>query len=260
MSTPPKLKKQIQKRNDQTDADLTRFQNHLANFLRTNLKKMLRGIEIGDQTQEDAARTLGGVLTSLRSAGLSDVLAEVTQLYGREMNRIQDFYAQHSGRTFQFTDSDRTVVQTLIGFEVDQIANNIDTYANELRKQIFQQVIAGARPDVSALVETNVERSTAQINTDLNTSMAGFARTVNLSKGAEQGFERYLYSGGLIETSREFCIERDGKVFTLEEIQSWDNGQGLPADVYLGGYNCRHDLLPVDDEILAGLGIDDEGE
>jgi len=258
MSTPPKLKKQIQKRNDQTDADLTRFQQHLSDFLKKNLKKILRGIETGDQTQEDAARTLGGVLTSLRSAGLSEVLGQVSELYGREMTRIQDFYESHTGKAFQFTDSDRTVVQTLIGFEVDQIANNVDTYANELRKQIFQQVVAGAKPDISSLVDSTVERSTGQINTDLNTSMAGFTRSINLAKGAEQGFERYLYSGGLIETSREFCIERDGKVFTLEEIQEWDNGQGLPADVYLGGYNCRHDLLPVDDEILAGLGIEDE--
>lgn len=250
------LKKQIQAKQEGTDGDVAKFEKELQGFLRKNLNTILKGLGTGDVSRQDAARTLGGLLSSLRAAGLQAVLDRVSQLYSRELGRIQDFYQSHTGQTFHYTDSDRSVVEALVRFDTDQIANGVDTYANELRRLIFQQVIAGGTPDINALVETNSERSAAQATTDLNTSMAGLSRTINMSKGVEQGFERFLYYGGLIATSREFCQERDGKIFTLEEIQSWDNGQGLPADVYLGGYNCRHELLPVDDEILSNLGVE----
>jgi len=70
-----------------------------------------------------------------------------------------------------------------------------------------------------------------------------------------------IYQGGLIKTSRPFCVHRNDKVFTSEEIALFGTKKdkyggyvvkeagyfaGKP-DVYnpfldLGGYNCRHQL------------------
>lgn len=68
------------------------------------------------------------------------------------------------------------------------------------------------------------------------------------------GFTNAIYQGGLIETSRLFCIERNNKVFTEDEINSWSNldWKGKPATGYnpiidCGGYNCRHRLDWVSD-------------
>jgi hypothetical protein len=55
-----------------------------------------------------------------------------------------------------------------------------------------------------------------------------------------------FYSGGLIADSRAFCKERNGKVWTREEIESWEleKWAGKIPDVSViiqrGGYNCRH--------------------
>lgn len=66
--------------------------------------------------------------------------------------------------------------------------------------------------------------------------------------------EWFYYAGGLLPTSREFCIERDQQYFHYREVESWasKNWQGkmentTAQNIYenLGGYNCNHALIPV---------------
>lgn len=60
------------------------------------------------------------------------------------------------------------------------------------------------------------------------------------------GFEFFIYEGGLIETSRPFCKERNGKVFHKSEIAKFDPPTAKPPGYNpftdLGGYGCRHHL------------------
>jgi hypothetical protein len=73
----------------------------------------------------------------------------------------------------------------------------------------------------------------------------------------------FIYSGGLIETSREFCRKRNGQVFTTEEAEKWDEDATLPktkeerdsgvvADYNpledRGRWNCRHRILYIPEE------------
>ncbi|MFO0089780.1 MAG: hypothetical protein ACK518_03165 [bacterium] len=68
------------------------------------------------------------------------------------------------------------------------------------------------------------------------------------------GLKYAIYQGGLIETSRKFCIDRNNKVFSEDEIKSWVdldfNGKpvtGYDPIIDCGGYNCRHRLDWVSD-------------
>lgn len=73
----------------------------------------------------------------------------------------------------------------------------------------------------------------------------------------------FIYSGGLIETSREFCRKRNGKVFTTEEAEKWDEDATLPKTKEerdsgvvsdynpledRGRWNCRHRILYIPEE------------
>ena len=81
-----------------------------------------------------------------------------------------------------------------------------------------------------------------------------------------------IYQGGTIKTSREFCIHRNNKVFSREEIMKF----GTPYDKFdgytdktagefqgktdpydpledLGGYNCRHSWSFISDELAYHL-------
>ena len=74
------------------------------------------------------------------------------------------------------------------------------------------------------------------------------------SVASDLGTERWLYSGGLVKDSRDFCQERAGQEFTTEEVRAWAaldwSGKiaGTTEDtifVNRGGWNCSHVLVPV---------------
>jgi hypothetical protein len=81
-----------------------------------------------------------------------------------------------------------------------------------------------------------------------------------------------IYQGGLIGTSRDFCIVRNNKVFSRDEILKFGtphdefggysnkalgefDGKTEPYNPFLdlGGYNCRHQLDFVSDELAFHL-------
>ncbi len=63
----------------------------------------------------------------------------------------------------------------------------------------------------------------------------------------------FIYSGGLIKTSRPFCIARNGKIIDSQEFRNLERSDlpenqqsGIPDDwnpmIELGGYGCRHSI------------------
>lgn len=69
--------------------------------------------------------------------------------------------------------------------------------------------------------------------------------------------EWFLYSGGVIETSRPFCIKRHEKYFDKATVESWadeDWAGKMPGTnkrtifVTCGGFNCMHTLMGVPKE------------
>jgi hypothetical protein len=74
----------------------------------------------------------------------------------------------------------------------------------------------------------------------------------------------FRYVGGEIDTTRPFCDKRVGNIYTKDEIQSWaskDWGgkkEGTTSTnifINLGGYNCRHSLIPVSEEVAKREGF-----
>lgn len=68
------------------------------------------------------------------------------------------------------------------------------------------------------------------------------------------GMDWYLYTGGLLDTTRPFCRARMGKFFHRSEVEAWaaQDWEGkmagtTPQTIFVtrGGYNCQHALLPV---------------
>lgn len=66
------------------------------------------------------------------------------------------------------------------------------------------------------------------------------------SYAVKLGLDYAIYEGGLIKTSRKFCKERNGKVFTKEEIAKFDPTEAKQPNYNpftdLGGFGCRHHL------------------
>lgn len=106
-------------------------------------------------------------------------------------------------------------------------------------------------------------RHNKQIATD-SFAIADREFTVNVAN--DLSVEWYLYTGGLISDSRDFCSARDGKYYHKTEVESWvtttpgagnpiphgKNWQGRRKTTdkrtifnYCGGWKCKHSLIPV---------------
>lgn len=76
---------------------------------------------------------------------------------------------------------------------------------------------------------------------------------------ADLDVEHYYYQGTVIADSRPFCVSRAGRYFTTDEVKAWPNLKGWQGRmagtnsstifIYRGGYNCRHQLWPISQEV-----------
>jgi len=84
-----------------------------------------------------------------------------------------------------------------------------------------------------------------QISTVVNTSIAQFDNSLTLEYAAQSNIKKFKYDGDLHPNTRSFCRKHLGKIYTIEQIRQLDNGQGLPVETSLGGYNCTHYWTPI---------------
>jgi hypothetical protein len=122
-----------------------------------------------------------------------------------------------------------------------------------------------------------LERYTSQVTTD---SLNQYSRQYMQTVTNDLGFNWFAYRGALIKTSRTFCeacrekefihrsefpeiIKGNFKEFKEMKGEIYDK-TGLPQgmidgtnpnnfEVYAGGYNCEHHLVPVSDAIVPKL-------
>lgn len=86
-----------------------------------------------------------------------------------------------------------------------------------------------------------------------------YARAYQNSVTADLKLNWFRYVGGLIDTSRPFCRERNGHFYTQKEIESWASLEWAGKNplttessifVVVAGFNCVHQLIPVSEIIV----------
>lgn len=224
------------------------FVNRLDRFLEVNVQEILGEVESGSIKGIEAARILGGLQTALVEAGMQRELGRLIAIYGDELEEIQAAVGKVAGRAVPFSNLDMDTIEALIQFDADMVQSRIFTYIDDVKATVMQSLIAGSPVNLKALHQDYGLPALGNIKTEVSTTIAGFQRSVSQKKAQDVGLELFLYLGPDDDVTRPFCEERVGQVFDIDQIRDWDNGQGLPADIYLGGYNCRHQLVPVTEE------------
>lgn len=74
----------------------------------------------------------------------------------------------------------------------------------------------------------------------------------------ELGLKYFVYSGSIMDTTREFCAERNNYVFHVNDVASFpDNLPYFPPKynffIDRGGYNCRHKIRYLSNQLGARL-------
>lgn len=140
------------------------------------------------------------------------------------------------------------------------------TIKNEIRNQVADAVITQAgysetKSKLKDYIDGKPEEKTGAMqkyyrNFVYDTfSHVDRANSQQIAEGV--GFNYAIYEGGIIKTTRKFCRNHNGKVYSREEIAEFDpivaKPPGYNPFLDLGGYACRHHLNWIPDALAKAL-------
>jgi len=219
--------------------------------------------------ETDDTEKLKGPKVNLKMAQKlhEDLVREFKKKYGEAVDSTMDGYAGIAamirdtwgelGTTIRYTGIDRDMMDSLRTNYYDEFTRfgadaqqkmaraMYDAVAGQSGFQVLEAAISAA---LTGKLSKNGRPMSTYAKTFAQDATMNFHNAVTLKKAADAGIDQFLYYGNLMLTSRPFCIERAGKKFTREQIDSWTfkwQGKSGPAMTHRGGYNCRHHWMPV---------------
>lgn len=229
-------------------------------FLRKNLTRILSDLKTDKVTAKEAAKALGGLESAMEDAGLSNYFERAKGLFRDTYEQVQEEFEGTTGRAALLGKFTRQNLDALMDDRLKLASSYVTDYLGDVRAAVLDTVIGGRTVKPEEILATAEGRTLNYLKTELNTSLMAYQRVTHLEKAKKAGITKFLYVGPLDDVTRPFCEERVNKVWSVEEVESWDNGTDLPAAIYCGGYNCRHHLRPVSDELAEELQAEAEEE
>jgi hypothetical protein len=122
-----------------------------------------------------------------------------------------------------------------------------------LRKLLINEILGDKEK------EPYIKRYIKQVTND---AVMTYNRSYMNAISEDLDIKHYLYRGTKIADTRSYCQSRAGKVFTKKEIEDsasldWSGKRkGTNKEnifIFAGGYNCRHDYIPITVEIYNTL-------
>lgn len=247
------LKQLIEKTYLVTSDKNIRDYNTITKRIIKDLEKYKLPAKFGHLTQTDAdtvARLKKLYFNQFKEAGTTIQAALSQEIYnGALMKRpIKDVI--HNVRqkiNGVYAKSDQRKIRKLVAIANEDPSSRAGKKAIEKLHSIYGSDRTG----------NNLKRYAQQISHD---SVMQFHSQVNIAKAKEYGFTKWRYAGNVIGTTRNFCRNRIGKVYTEVEIRkiwlasSWSGKAPGDAFIVRGGYNCRHHWQPIDDSFLDNSG------
>lgn len=189
----------------------------------------------------------GEILRKLKSSDDIAVIGGFGTFSEESMRVLLEEVAALFGEMFQDTlldlpsdairQVDKAVLENYIYEKLKEYRNLLMLQVSRARSQVLEGALAG-----ESLFLPDIKLSGGLEDAVMNGLMI-FSRAIVTSALEDDAL--VMYVGPRDEKNRPFCAERAGNIYTMKEVLSWDNGQGLPAAVYCGGYNCRHFLYPL---------------
>lgn len=215
--------------------------------MNNNLEDILSGLIAREPSKIESARILGSLQNELINAGLNQQIGDLQAIYADELGAINHEFAQ-LGKVQAFTEIDLETINALVNFDIERVTGQVENYVDDVRSVLMRNVITGETPNFTSLRDDLGNKLVSNLETEINTGLMAFNRSVTVSKAQDLGFDSFIYLGPEDNITRPFCeklLQKKPPIYTLDEIQQMDNGQDLPVLTYGGGYNCRHQWRPV---------------
>jgi len=171
------------------------------------------------------------------------------------MKGIIELIQEEAGDQFDgfgsFTDATRAMVSSLLRKTSRALWSVPDIVANDIEDLLVGSTtgtlrFGGAVKAITRKLDVRQDQAT----TLATTSLTNFHRQVRTTNAKETGIKWYLYDGPKDPANRLFCLELAGKRYTLEQLERLKGSfkrdpKLVPVATWLGGYNCRHQLVPL---------------
>ena len=204
----------------------------------------------------------------IQTAGFNGLVNGLVKKVGETISKLEVYFQKIFGDndkvrkvTDAFKNSIAMVRQSLLGEGVQQgmVSEIVKTLQfhiySKSNKAVFrkalQQVLGSAGQPVKF------------VSTYSSDALYQFSRAYTQEVTKELDTQYFYYMGNRIETTREFCNARHGKAFTKKQVLSWLGLEWkgkIPGTtvqsifMYVGGYNCRHRIIPISKEMFLYLG------
>jgi hypothetical protein len=177
----------------------------------------------------------------------ANTTAWVGQIGSIDKGLMKALRTQYKQISAEYLLNAQSFSQTLLNPIAQEVGAYIATGSrySDLVKAVSQIVTGGDTSDGAIL---------GNARTAVNDLVSVYERTATNIASEQVGAVFFLYQGRPIKSTRPFCRERANKYYHKEEIASWasEDWQGKTEGTnsttifsYLGGYNCRHVLVPV---------------
>ena len=235
----------------------------------------------GNILQSDAnVRKIGEVADSLNKLIAGTEYQEAVKSFIDSIDegvKLTDAIAKKFKASYEPTSAQRALLKLTQTNAIDAFVGT--GLRNKVTQPFIEQLTANvaARAPLSKMIQSlqtivigdgkNDGKLLEQIKTTAITAQAVSDRSYSAVVSDTLQIEYFKYIGGEIPTSRNFCRHREGEIFHAKEIEAWGDGRnsgGIDDIVdgtwagridgtdsktiftFLGGWNCRHYLAPID--------------
>lgn len=176
---------------------------------------------------------------------------------GLETPSLRGLEAALAGEGTAFLEQSNAARETA-SLQLARIRDNIALQVQQvlLQMQLVPTPLAVAGEQIAAVSRL----SQGQAETIVRTALSGQLQSIQNAAGdrmQQAGIDvLYVYSGPDDALTRKpFCEACVDHAFTKAQISRLNNGQGLSVATHCGGYNCRHELVPVPATYVERQGI-----
>ena len=231
----------VQRGNRRIDREVEGFVSTLRLLMQRKILEELSSLP-QDRTirQSRVIRLLGGLESLVLTDEVMEHIQGLEDIFDLQYSLMEQYYAAANSDQ-EMADRRLPNMGVFTNSREQNVTIMARAYANEVRQGLADSVITGERISDFELADVPATRIFKALDGDLKTATATYGRMVAMN----QGLPFVLYAGPRDARNRPFCAERVNKVFPIQVVYTWDNGQGIPANLYCGGYGCRHVLIPV---------------
>lgn len=207
-------------------------------------------------------RRLGEDLAGVTSLSMDYMGALDLPNMGKHYAEAQNLILQMIGMTM----SEKGRLEMVPGGYISKLAQGQEL-SMQLRKLVAQNITVGAsykefyttfRQTLLGSDQTNGVMQ-KYFRTYVYDTFSGVQASYDNYVARSAGMNRFIYAGSLIADSRPFCVSHVNKIYTRADIgkfekQNWEGkNHSVPFIVARGGYNCRHQLMWIPDEMASTL-------